>query len=329
MPETTLADVLASVKDLGTETRTRVEALASDSRARDTAQTERSTRLEERLTTTVGSLQNGLTTLSGEMNEIKTALPRIEKQAQEADVISHAAITSFEQLEESHQKRWQDVMGSNEKILKRLDEQDADRDQIELQKKLDAQARLEREAEERKRESMAAKRVQDEKDKEIARKVAADEAAAKAKAAADVLAADEREKIRVHDENRRKNRMTAIQTIVIAAMTSGSAYLGVRASHQDTSARLDSISQTQSAMSRRVETVAVAVAASAEPGSSPALSVAPSLTSPFAASPSAPATGVAVMTSPVPPAIRRAPYPVLPAAPAATAAAAPPQATSR
>ena len=280
------AEIVTSIRELGVEIRTRVEALAQEGRSRDTAQTERSTRLEEKMTASVGALQTGLTTLSGKLNDIEGALPRIEEQAKRADRVSEAAVTSHDQLEVAHQQRWKSVMDSNERILKRLDKQDEDRDQIERQKKADREAQLAREAEEKKRESIAAKRVQDEKDKEALRKIAADEAAAKAKAAADVLAADEREKIRVHDENSRKNRMTFYQTIVLAVITSGCAYLGVRASHQDTSAKLDALSQNQAVMTKHIESVAVAVG-SAEPS--------PALTS---AAPAAAATSPATATPP-------------------------------
>ncbi len=201
--EPSLADVLARLDTFAVETRTRIEALAAEGRARDTAHVERSVRLEEKVESRVGALSSGLAVLNEELRTLKDALPAIEKTATEAGDMARKSFTSYHGLESS--------------ILSRLDQQDRDRDVY----------RVERE----KREAEAKRAAAEEKErKDLA---LAEERRQESLAVRRMALRTERQKIWA----------PVWQATIIAAITGVVGYATVRAGHQDTDAKLTAISK--------------------------------------------------------------------------------------
>lgn len=145
MTEPTLADVMASIAQLSVETRTRVDGLASESRSRDVAQTERSVRLEARMDASVGALSSGLMTLKADFATVKLTADQAKTRADTAVELHTAA-------ESASQDHWRSIMG-------RLDKQDTDRDRIELEKKTELEIREASKKASREQESLAARRL--------------------------------------------------------------------------------------------------------------------------------------------------------------------------
>jgi hypothetical protein len=201
VPDPTISDVLTSIERLRVETQTRVEALAHESRSRDTAQTERSVRLEAKLESSVGTLTNGLTILNEELGKVKLVLPAVEKAASAAKLEAEKATTSHYMLQGETQEQWRIVTERLDKLGSDLLE--ADKVRVE----------------------------------ELARRDAAKEAQFKE---ASLAAARVAEAHKQAIENRRI-WVPAAQAILITVITGVVTVLSVRASHQDTNARLDAM----------------------------------------------------------------------------------------
>ncbi len=207
MSEPGIADVLASIERLSTETRTRHEALASESRSRDMAQTERSVRLEAKMDESVKGLTLGMTTLHGDVATLKSIVPKAEKAAAEAGENARKALDSFHSIEGASQEHWRSVM-------ERIEVQDKQAVELAAKQKAEADAREAAKAEARRQESIAAKRVADERDAKNAAKL---------------------------EENRLRNERLKIiapvwQGVAVAVITGVVGYFSVQAAHKDTDA---------------------------------------------------------------------------------------------
>ena len=264
------ADILAALRDLATETKTRHEALANDSRQRDTAQTERAVRLETRMEETNRSLTLALTTVHADVAQLKSLFPKVESLATEAHEAAMSAQKSYDDVTVSSQEHWRSVMAGQEMLSRMLEEQNADKRRTEEAK-----------AEARRQESLAAKRLVEEKEKAairaqeilaakvkaeaeaLAQKARDDLAAAAEKAHRDAderiakwkLEAEERDRIRKSDDDRRKARYGAVQAVVLALIASagGCGVLNARASAADAAGKIDAQTKQLSALSQRLE----------------------------------------------------------------------------
>jgi uncharacterized phage infection (PIP) family protein YhgE len=246
MPEPSLADVMTAItglssetktalERLSTETKTRHESLASESRQRDTLQTERSARLEAKVDQSVSSLTSGLTTLHEDVTNLKSVVPKIEASAEAASTQARKAMDSYHESEGANQASWRSVMD-------RLEAQDKQAIELATKAKLEADMREAAKAEERRHESLAAKRMADARDVEAKR--LADERDAKVKADAET----ERQKT-----ERRKVYVSAFQAVFIALITSVGGYFAIRAAHQDTDAKIDSTRTQLTSLSKRLD----------------------------------------------------------------------------
>ena len=253
MSEPTNADIQESIKVLAAEIRTRIEGLASDGARRDTAQTESRAKLEAKLDASVAALNQGLANLNQEMVTVKAAIPDLERKADAAASKADKAMGSHHDLQTESHAYWSSVMA-------RLDKQDKDRDLILQQQKLDEEMKRASEAAARKQESLAAQRMQSQR-----------EAAAKAEAAA-----KEAEAKRLADERQAKNDrlkilVPAAQAICIAVIGGFVSYMAVRIGHQDTDAKLERQNQQLSSLTQKIQAPSLSAAAGApEPPTQPA-----------------------------------------------------------
>jgi hypothetical protein len=248
MSEPSTTDILHAIKELAVETRTRHETLANESRSRDTAQTESRARLEAKVEESVRSLTLALTTVHADVAQLKSLFPKVESLATQAHEVAMAAQKSYDDVTLSSQEQWRGVVAGQEMLAKMLEAQNEEKRRSDEAK-----------AHAREQESLAAKRLIDEKDK--ATRLAAERAIEENKAALLAAAekahddAEERERIRTHDENRRKARYGTIQAIVLALIASagGCGMLNARQSATDAASKIDAQSRQLTALSEQVK----------------------------------------------------------------------------
>ena len=209
MPES-LPIASPDISTLRTELRTMLENIQSSIDRREAASVERHTKLSgivEVLARRVESVAEDHLKLSHIVTTLEQAFPGVRQEARKA-MESHA------KLEEMTQLQWRSVMEA-------LDHQNDLAAKAEIAKK-----------EARERESIAAKRLAErEKSEADARFFALQAAAA------------EREQIRTHNETRLKIVVAAGQAVAIAAFTTLAGYYGIQAMHQDTNAKIDTLTR--------------------------------------------------------------------------------------
>ena len=187
MADATLRDVLDSVNTLAR----RVESLANEVRAG----TDRAGQLEARIT----SVTTNMLTLSEEVRTVKRAAGVAEKTASDASDTAKKAMISHHTLEEHSKDLWSGVMA-------KLEAQDRRNEEIETERKI----RESYAEEERKRESLAVKRIAEENRAKM-------------------------EKARIW--------APVLQAITIAALTAVTTFLAARAAHEDTEQKLRDLTQ--------------------------------------------------------------------------------------
>jgi len=208
---------------------------AADSHAQATAIAGLRAELTEKHT----ALAQGLTNLNSRFD-------LVEKKANEAHSRAEILQKSYDEIAIASQDQWRGVTAGQEMIAQML------RDQQEEKRRSD-EARIAA----RHQESLAAERLATEKERKAAEAAAATRQKEKEEYDRKLeqwkLDAEERERIRTHDENRRKTWTTAMQTILLALITSVGGYYAVRAGHQDTDAKIEQQGKQLTSLAKRLE----------------------------------------------------------------------------
>jgi hypothetical protein len=170
-----------------------------ESRERDVAQTERTAKLDAKIDASVATLTSGMTTLSAEVQSVKTQSAVAHRLAAGADEKVRVAAKSYHDLEVAIEERTERLEGATTKILTHLSSQD---EEFQRSKAY--------EREERRQESLAVKRLAEERK-------------------------DQTERQRIWSG--------VLQGVLVAAITASAGYLAVRAGHQNTEAKLTALSK--------------------------------------------------------------------------------------